>query len=156
MNKNNLGDIVTEQKLLEILNQLSNGGSALQQYITNTLTDRAIYEEFNSDRTKNTFLIIYFCFFVCLASMVRLYHHEYLTAECSTLPVIFFVESLMSDVASNDLIPFDTSLRTMLDEIMMWCVIEHLPEDLVRFLLSLLPDFNFKVIKTEKHFCFIE
>jgi hypothetical protein len=64
MNKNNLGDIVTEQKLLEILNQLSNGGSALQLYLTNALTDRAIYEEFNSDRTKNTFLIIYFCLFV--------------------------------------------------------------------------------------------
>jgi hypothetical protein len=84
--------------------------------------------------------------------MIRLYHHEYLTGECSTLPVIFFVGSLMSDLASNDLIPFDTSLRTMLDEIMMWCVIEHLPEDLVRFLLSLLPDFNFKVMKTEKRF----
>lgn len=51
----------------------------------------------------------------------------------------------MNDTESNRPIPFDTSLNTMLDEIMMWCVIEHLPEDLVRFLLSLLPDLEFKV-----------
>jgi hypothetical protein len=86
--------------------------------------------------------------------MIRLYHHEYLTGECSTLPVIFFVESLMNDSASNGLIPFDTSLRTMLDEIMMWCVTAHLPEDLVRFLLSLLPNFDFKVMNKFKNFSF--
>lgn len=45
-----LGDIVTEQKLLEILNQLSNGGSALQIFITNALTDQQLYTEFISDR----------------------------------------------------------------------------------------------------------
>ncbi|CAF4311703.1 unnamed protein product [Rotaria sp. Silwood2] len=126
------GDIVTEQKLLEILNQLSNGGSAIQVYMTNTLTDIRLYEEFITD-----------------PSMIRLYHYEYLIAECSTLPVTFFVESLMNDSASNSLLPFDTSLRTMLDEIMMWCVTANLPEDLVRFLLSLLPDFNFKLLFTE-------
>jgi hypothetical protein len=49
---NILGDIVTEQKLLEILNQLSNGGSAIQIYITNALTDRQLYEEFTIDRKK--------------------------------------------------------------------------------------------------------
>lgn len=79
--------------------------------------------------------------------MIRLYHSEYLTDEYSRLPAAFFVQSLMSDSASDSLIAFDTSLQTMLDEIMMWCVIEHLPEDLVRFLLSLLPEFNFKVTK---------
>ncbi|CAF4813957.1 unnamed protein product, partial [Rotaria sp. Silwood1] len=126
------GDIVTEQKLLEILNLLSNGGSALQVYITNALTDRRLYEEFTTD-----------------SSMIRLYHYEYLTGECSTLPETFFVESLMTDSTSNSLIPFDTSLHTMLDEIMMWCVTANLPEDLVRFLLSLLPDFNFKLLFTE-------
>jgi hypothetical protein len=128
-NRNIIGDIVTEQKLLEILNRLSKGGSAIQLYITNTLTDRTIYEEFTTDPL-----------------MIRLYHREYLTDEYSTLPVAFFVQSLVNDSISNELIPFDTSLRTMLDEIMMWCVIEHLPEDLVRFLLSLLPESNFKVI----------
>ncbi len=56
----------------------------------------------------------------------------------------------MTDSTSNDLISFDTSLRTMLDEIMMWCVIAHLPEDLVRFLLSLLPELNFKVIEKKQ------
>ncbi|CAF1000100.1 unnamed protein product [Rotaria sordida] len=126
------GDIVTEQKLLEILNQLSNGGSAIQLYITNALSDRNLYEEFTTD-----------------LSMIRLYHYEYLTGEYSTLPVTFFVESLMNDSTSNSLIPFDTSLHTMLDEIMMWCVTANLPEDLVRFLLSLLPDFNFKLLFTE-------
>jgi hypothetical protein len=56
-NKYILGDIVTEQKLLEILNQLSNGGSALQLYITNALTDRTLYEEFTTDRmNKSDFL----------------------------------------------------------------------------------------------------
>jgi hypothetical protein len=79
--------------------------------------------------------------------MLRLYHHEYLSSEYATLPVTFFVESLVSDSTSDSLVPFDTRLSTMLDEIMMWCVIEHLPEDLVRFLLSLLPDFHFKVTK---------
>ena len=78
--------------------------------------------------------------------MIRLYHHEYLTSEYSTLPVTYFVESLMNESTSHGLIPFDTSLGTMLDEIMMWCVTAHLPEDLVRFLLSLLPDFHFKVM----------
>jgi hypothetical protein len=79
--------------------------------------------------------------------MIRLYHFEYLTDEFSRLPVAFFVQSLINDSISDDLIPFDTSLRTMLDEIMMWCVTAHLPEDLVRFLLSLLPESNFKVMK---------
>lgn len=46
------GDIVTEQKLLEILNQLANGGSALQMYITKALTDRQLYAEFVNDRTE--------------------------------------------------------------------------------------------------------
>jgi hypothetical protein len=78
--------------------------------------------------------------------MTRLYRLEYLNDEHSSLPMTFFVESLIEDSPANSLIPFDTSLRTMLDEIMMWCVTEHLPEDLVRFLLGLLPDFNFKVI----------
>ncbi len=77
--------------------------------------------------------------------MIQLYHREYLTDELSRLPIAFFVPSLITDSASNGLIPFDTSLRTMLDEIMMWCVQAHLPEDLVRFLLSLLPESNFKV-----------
>ncbi|CAF0827696.1 unnamed protein product [Adineta steineri] len=126
------GDIVTEQKLLEILNQLSNGGSALQLYITNALTDRTLYEEFTSDLSMN-----------------RMYHNEFLTGEYSNLPVTFFVESLINDSSSDGLVPFDTSLRTMLDEIMMWCVTANLPEDLVRFLLSLLPDFNFKLTFTE-------
>lgn len=58
----------------------------------------------------------------------------------------------MADSTSDSLIPFDTSLQTMLDEIMMWCVTTHLPEDLVRFLLSLLPDFNFKVIDNSRFF----
>jgi hypothetical protein len=53
-NKYILGDIVTEQKLLEILNQLSNGGSALQLYITNALTDRRLYEEFTTDRMNKS------------------------------------------------------------------------------------------------------
>jgi hypothetical protein len=87
--------------------------------------------------------------------MSRLYHSEYLTDEYSRLEVAFFVQSLMTDSASNSLIPFDTSLRTMLDEIMMWCVTEHLPEDLVRFLLSLLPELNFKVTK-QNEIIFIE
>jgi len=86
--------------------------------------------------------------------MIRLYHPEYLTDEYSTLPVAVFVQSLISDSTSNGLISFDTSLRTMLDEIMMWCVTAHLPEDLVRFLLSLLPDFKFKVIKNSIYFFF--
>lgn len=91
-----------------------------------------------------------------LASMIRLYHLEYLTDEYSTLPVAFFVQSLVNDSISNSLIPFNTSLCTMLDEIMMWCVQEHLPEDLVRFLLSLLPESNFKVMKkTQNMFCII-
>ena len=85
------------------------------------------------------------CLFFVLASMIRLYHREYLTDEYLTLPVAYFVPSLMSESASNSLIPFDTSIRTMLDEIMMWCVVAHLPEELVRFLLSLLPELNFKV-----------
>lgn len=78
--------------------------------------------------------------------MIRLYHYEYLSAEYSTLPVSHFVESLINDSSSNSRTPFDTSIHTMLDEIMMWCVTANLPEELVRFLLSLLPDFNFKVI----------
>ena len=89
--------------------------------------------------------------FVNLALMIRLYHSEYLTEEYSTLPEAFFVPALMSESASNGLIPFDTSLRTMLDEIMMWCVTAHLPEDLVRFLLSLLPELNFKVILSPRN-----
>lgn len=127
------GDIVTEQKLLEILNQLSNGGSALQIFITKTLTDQQLYEEFISNPSMN-----------------RPYHSEYLTDEYSRLPDSFFVPSLMSDEnSSTNYIPFDTRLRTMLDEIMMWCVETNLPEDLVRFLLSLLPDLNFKLLFTE-------
>ncbi|CAF0813761.1 unnamed protein product [Adineta ricciae] len=126
------GDIVTEQKLLEILNQLSNSGSALQTCITNSLTDRKLYDEFISDPSIN-----------------RLYHIEFLNGEYSNLPTTYFVETLMADSASDALIPFDTSLQTMLDEIMMWCVTTHLPEDLVRFLLSLLPDFSFKLSFTE-------
>lgn len=43
------GDMVTEQKLLEILNQLSNGGSAVQIYITHALTDPNLYKEFTTD-----------------------------------------------------------------------------------------------------------
>ena len=77
--------------------------------------------------------------------MVRLYHHEYCSTEHSTLPSSYFVESLTPDTDGNSLVPFDIELRTMLDEIMMWCVNARLPEDLVRFLLSLLPDLNFKV-----------
>ena len=78
--------------------------------------------------------------------MRQLYHYECLTSEHSILPMKFFVKSLMNDSTSNDLIPFDTSLHTMLDEIMMWCITTNLPEPLVRFLLSLLPNFDFKVI----------
>lgn len=79
--------------------------------------------------------------------MAQLYHYEYLENESSTLPMTFFVDSLMTDPVTHSLIPFDTSINTMLDEIMMWCVTAGLPEDLVRFLLGLLPDFNFKVIR---------
>ena len=79
--------------------------------------------------------------------MTQLYHHEYANSEHSTLPVISFVPSLMADSTWDASIPFDTHLRTMLDEIMMWCVTARLPEDLVRFLLSLLPDLNFKVVR---------
>ena len=80
--------------------------------------------------------------------MNRLYHSEYQTDEHAQLPDSYFVPSLMNDESSttNNYIPFDTNLRTMLDEIMMWCVEANLPEELVRFLLSLLPDLNFKVI----------
>lgn len=84
--------------------------------------------------------------------MIRLYHSEYLNDEYSRLPDAFFVQSLMTDSESNTLIQFDTDLQSMLDEIMMWCVIEHLPEDLVRFLLSLLPESNFKVRKYQMFF----
>ncbi|CAF5193050.1 unnamed protein product, partial [Rotaria magnacalcarata] len=126
------GDIVTDEKLLEILNQLSNGGSAIQMYITHALTDKKLYEEFITD-----------------PSMVKLYQYEYLTAETAALPVTYFVDSLINDSTAHSLIPFDTSIRTMLDEIMMWCVTAGLPEELIRFLLSLLPDFNFKVITLE-------
>ncbi|UJR15883.1 hypothetical protein I4U23_002808 [Adineta vaga] len=126
------GDIITEQKILEILNQLSNGGSALQFYITNALTDRTLYNEFINDPL-----------------MITLYHSEFLNGEHSNLPTTFFVDTLMNDDTSNHLIPFDISLHTMLDEIMMWCVTTRLPEDLVRCLLSLLPDFNFKLAFTE-------
>lgn len=45
-----LGDFITEQKLLEILNQLSSAGSAVQIYITRALTDRTLYTEFTTDR----------------------------------------------------------------------------------------------------------
>jgi len=62
-----LGDIVTEQKLLEILNQLSNGGSALQIFITNALTDQQLYTEFISDRMMKSLGSIFMdkirCFF---------------------------------------------------------------------------------------------
>ncbi|CAF1683274.1 unnamed protein product [Rotaria magnacalcarata] len=126
------GDIVTDEKLLEILNQLSNGGSAIQMYITHALTDKKLYEEFITD-----------------PSMVKLYQYEYLTAETAALPVTYFVDSLINDSTAHSLIPFDTSIRTMLDEIMMWCVTAGLPEELIRFLLSLLPDFNFKLLFTE-------
>lgn len=44
--------MVTEQKLLEILNQLSNGGSAIQMYITHALTDKTIYRDFITDRKR--------------------------------------------------------------------------------------------------------
>ena len=143
--------MVTEQKLLEILNQLSNGGSAVQVYITNALTDKTTYSDFITDRKigrksfdfSGRIRILFF-----LATMIRLYCSEYLADEYSRLPEAFFVQSLMTDSASNSLIPFDTGLQTMLDEIMMWCVIAHLPEDLVRFLLSLLPESNFKVRKS--------
>lgn len=79
--------------------------------------------------------------------MVRLYHHEYCANEHLALSPNFFVESLAIDTDTNGLIPFDVGLRTMLDEIMMWCVSARLPEELVRFLLSLLPDLDFKVGK---------
>ncbi len=59
-----LGDIVTEQKLLEILNQLSNGGSAIQLYITHALTDRKLYEEFTTDREKRIEFFFVFEYFV--------------------------------------------------------------------------------------------
>lgn len=129
---------------------LSNGGSAVQIYITNALTDKRLYEEFTSDRRgkKMVSFLFKFCFII-LALMNKLYHYEYLAGECSTLPITFYVESPMDDTASNTVVPFDTSVRTMLDEIMMWCVTANLPEDLVRFLLSLLPDFNFKVIQAK-------
>jgi len=66
---NILGDIVTEQKLLEILNQLSNGGSAIQIYITNALTDRQLYEEFTIDRKKRRNLVFFFLLKSCLFSI---------------------------------------------------------------------------------------
>ena len=77
--------------------------------------------------------------------MTRLYHHEYTLAEHEQLPPTYFVESLTSDSGSGGAVSFDIELRTLLDEIMMWCVTARLPEELVRFLLSLLPDLNFKV-----------
>ena len=77
--------------------------------------------------------------------MVRLYHHEYCNSEHANLPPTYFIESLTTDFPANGLIPFDIELRTMLDEIMMWCVTARLPEELVRLLLGLLSDLNFKV-----------
>lgn len=53
------GDVVTEQKLLEILNQLSNGGSAVQIFITNALTNAKLYQEFILDRMCNEFLLTF-------------------------------------------------------------------------------------------------
>jgi hypothetical protein len=145
-----LGDFITEQKLLEILNQLSNGGSAIQSYITQALTDQTLYTEFTTDRTRHVQIVNYnhhllIILFLFLAMMVRLYHHEYSNAEHSTLPSTYFVESLVNHFDGNGVTSFDIELRTMLDEIMMWCVNARLPEELVRFLLSLLPDLNFKV-----------
>jgi hypothetical protein len=52
-----LGDFITEQKLLEILNQLSNGGSAVQSFITKALTDPALYKEFTTNRKIAPFAI---------------------------------------------------------------------------------------------------
>lgn len=87
--------------------------------------------------------------------MVRLYHHEYAVSEHASLPPTYFVESLTSDNGSGGSVSFDIELRTMLDEMMMWCVNEHLPEELVRFLLSLLPDLDFKVINDRSSFLHI-
>ena len=142
------GDFITEQKLLEILNQLSNGGSAIQICITQALTDKTLYSDFISDRKSRIGRVRRVPLHrSILASMTQLYHHEYANSEHSTLPVISFVPSLMADSTWDASMPFDTHLHTMLDEMMMWCVTARLPEDLVRFLLSLLPDLNFKVVR---------
>ena len=66
-----LGDIVTEQKLLEILNQLSNGGSALQIFITNALTDQQLYTEFISDRMMKSLGSIFMDKIRCFFSIVE-------------------------------------------------------------------------------------
>ena len=66
-----LGDIVTEQKLLEILNQLSNGGSALQIFITNALTDQQLYTEFISDRMMKSLGSIFIDKIRCFFSIVE-------------------------------------------------------------------------------------
>lgn len=49
------GDLITEQKLLEVLNQLSSAGSAVQIYLTRTLTDVELYRQFTTDRENDSF-----------------------------------------------------------------------------------------------------
>jgi hypothetical protein len=90
---------------------------------------------------------------IFLAAMIQLYHHEYCNSEHANLPPTYFVESLTVDFTAQGIIPFDIQLRTMLDEIMMWCVTARLPEELVRFLLGLLPDLDFKVRHRRKTAC---
>ncbi|CAF0753954.1 unnamed protein product [Didymodactylos carnosus] len=119
-------------ELLDLLNKLSDLGSAIQIYITNALVDEELYRNFTTDNESK-----------------KAYYYDYLKQIFDAIPNVYFADNLIDNGDVTEKMPFDIGIKTLLDELMFWCVYAQLPEDLVRFLLSLLPNLNFKMLFTK-------